>query len=168
MLAWLKKIAPAPLGRPKKKAETRGRPSKAAQQAAQQEEDEPLRHSPPPEQQQPEQQQQTATAKVKKTRINWSLPENQEKLQKAIDEWEAQEETESQPGSFLTRAPPRAPSCTHLLHSLTHSAGGRHVRGWNEIRAVREGRRHRQEGDGAPNERECRHGRQRRPETKVE
>ena len=31
-----------------------------------------------------------ATAKVKKTRINWSLPENQEKLQK----WEAQEETE--------------------------------------------------------------------------
>ena len=115
MLAWLKKIAPAPLGRPKKKAETRGRPSKAAQQAAQQEEDEPLRHSPPPEQQQPEQQQQTATAKVKKTRINWSLPENQEKLQKAIDEWEAQEETESQPGSFLTRAPPRAPSCTHSL-----------------------------------------------------
>ena len=122
MLAWLKKIAPAPLGRPKKKAETRGRPSKAAQQAAQQEEDEPLRHSPPPEQQQPEQQQQTATAKVKKTRINWSLPENQEKLQKAIDEWEAQREEMQQRIARLV--PDSSAPASALLHSpppLTHS-----------------------------------------------
>ena len=60
----------------------RGRPSNAAKA----EEDEPLRHSP-------RKQQQQQQAKVKKSRTNWSLPENQAKVQKAIDEWKAQKET---------------------------------------------------------------------------
>ena len=64
------KAASKPRGRPLKK-ETRGHPSNAAKA----EEDEPLRHSPRKQQQQQQQQ-----AKVKKSRTNWSLPENQAKV----------------------------------------------------------------------------------------
>ena len=72
----------AKAGRPPK-TETRGRPSKAANA----EKEELLRHEPRIKQQQQQQQ-----VKVKKGRINWSLPKNQERLKDVVDEWNAQEE----------------------------------------------------------------------------
>ena len=70
----------AKAGRPPKK-EARGRPSKAANA----EKEELLRHEPRSKQQQQQ-------VKVKKGRINWSLPKNQERLKDVVDEWNAQEE----------------------------------------------------------------------------
>ena len=80
----IKQSAP-PRGRPLKK-ETRGRKSKATRI----EEDEPLCHVQPAPQPAAATQQQVV--KVKATRMNWSLAENQKRLKKAIDDWKAQEE----------------------------------------------------------------------------
>ena len=80
------------------KKETRGRKSKADRIA----EDEPLCHSPPKPQTAAAAQQQMV--KVKKARINWSKPENQEMLKKTFGDWEAAEEKVR--SSFLAHTPP--------------------------------------------------------------
>ena len=94
----------AKVGRPSKKVETRGRPSKAANL----DKEEPLRHVPRKQQQQ---------AKVKKGRNTWSEPKNQERLKAAIKEWEDQEEKVRMnmsrlllPLPTLTNPPPYPPT----------------------------------------------------------